>query len=74
MCPLPGELPGNQPAKEEGATVPKLILLLVCLWMVDRVEGDWAVLVSPDGVVKDMLLTDLPEGTDEGDCLEWGEE
>ena len=46
-----------------------VLLCLVCLWLVDRIEGDWAVLLAPDGVTVDVRTSSLPWGAKEGDCV-----
>lgn len=40
------------------------------IYTVDRIEGAFAVLEAENGAVRDLPLTDLPKGTEEGDKLE----
>ncbi len=42
-------------------------------FVVDRIEGEVAVLEGPDGF-RDVVLAELPDGIREGDVLEWVEE
>lgn len=39
-------------------------------YIVDRIEGDVAVLERDDLVFEDVPLSELPEGTSQHDCLE----
>jgi hypothetical protein len=40
-----------------------------CHWVIDRIEGEWAVVDRPDGTSFDLPLWMLPEGSREGDVL-----
>ena len=41
------------------------------LVIVDRIEGEFAVVEFPDRTTKDVFLADLPDGTGRGNCLEY---
>ncbi len=45
-----------------------VMMLLTCLWFIDRIEGEWAVLVSHDGFSVTIPVADLPDGVGEGEC------
>lgn len=42
------------------------------IYIVDRMEGDWAVLEDENRQMSDLPLADLPAGIREGDLLEQG--
>lgn len=44
------------------------------MFIVDRIEGQFAVCETDDGAVTDLLLTELPPGVQEGDVLTLGRE
>lgn len=39
--------------------------------IVDRIEGQFAVVEFPDRTTKDVLLTELPSNIKQGDCLKY---
>jgi len=50
--------------------IASLLALIVCLWIVDRIEGSWAILVSENNEeVIEVPLSNLPDNVGEGDCV-----
>jgi hypothetical protein len=49
--------------------VRKLLLAVCLFWFVDRIEGDWAILISAQNEHVEVLVSRLPPGTKEGDCV-----
>lgn len=47
----------------------KFLALLMCLWVLDRVEGEWAILEAPDGTIVEVPAASLPHGVKDGDCV-----
>lgn len=42
-------------------------------YVVDRIEGEQAVLVGDGGEKRDVARDSLPSGTEEGSCLKWSD-